>query len=55
MKLFGKVEKLLYITDYLCYKTSMWTDFRVRTKIRYRTVVLLLVYNRERACDLEVM
>jgi len=40
-----------------CYKTSVWTDFRVRvrTEIRYRTVLLLLVYDeRERACDWEV-
>jgi len=32
----------------------MWTDFRVRVRIeiRYRTVLLLLVYDkRERACD----
>ena len=38
----------------LCYKISEWTDFRVRvrTEIRYRTVVLLLVYDkRERAHD----
>jgi len=37
---------------------SMWTDFgrvRVRTEIRYRTVVILLVYNGRRAYDLEVM
>jgi len=29
---------------------SVWTDFRVRVRIeiRYRTVVLFLVYNRRR-------
>jgi len=41
-----------------CYKMSVWTDFgrvRVRTEIRYRTVVILLVYNGRRICDLKVM
>ena len=39
-----------------CYKTSVWTDFRQgQGQDRNRTVVLLLVYNGKRACDLEVM
>jgi len=56
-----KEETHKFISEQLrkgyCYKTRVQTDFRVRarTEDRNRTVVLLLVYNRKRAHDLEVM
>ena len=55
----GILEDLQYlIQSNMCYKTSVWTDFRVRvrTEIRYSSsiIIISLRWERERAHDWEV-